>query len=270
MSPPISLALYPSQFILPPLPSTLFVVHLHIKVITILLRHWDQDQISLRLHHPTLSGDPATYIIRSLGSTEPERTTMQTPSKWSSSTKKLGGWEVYVAQSVSVCVLIIPYPATHIYILYIYIFPFFCVWREIWDSFPGLTAGTIEKRKNIIGEIFHYHKKRADDGYGTNRFQSSYCTVQSRLHYNPPEIIQMVSITQFLNNYTDRRNKRKFSLNIRRFDQSCPFFGFKESIRQRDWFDIFHSWIFSEIGVDIEEDWHVDLIPHRRISECVY
>jgi hypothetical protein len=112
-------------------PSTLFVVHLHIKVITILLRHWDQDQISLRLHHPTLSGDPATYIIRSLGSTEPERTTMQTPSKWSSSTKKLGGWEVYVAQSVSVCVLIIPYPATHIYILYIYIFPFFCVWREI-------------------------------------------------------------------------------------------------------------------------------------------
>jgi len=64
MSLPISLPLYPSQFILP-IPPPLFVVHLHIKVITILLRHWDQDQISLRLH-PTLSDDPATYIIRSL------------------------------------------------------------------------------------------------------------------------------------------------------------------------------------------------------------
>jgi hypothetical protein len=131
MSPPISLALYPSQFILPPLPSTLFVVHLHIKVITILLRHWDQDQISLRLHHPTLSGDPATYIIRSLGSTEPERTTMQTPSKWSSSTKKLGGGRfTWPNQCPFACSSFLTRQLIYIYYIYIY-FPFLCLARNM-------------------------------------------------------------------------------------------------------------------------------------------
>ena len=73
----------------------------------------------------------------------------------------------------------------------------------------------------------------------------------------------MVSITQF-NSYTEKKkeNLNKTLFSIRRFYQGCPFLGFKERIRQRDRFDIFHSRVFTEIGVDIEKDWHVDLISH--------
>lgn len=46
---------------------------------------------------------------------------------------------------------------------------------------------------------------------------------------------------------------------VRRLDEAGALFGLEKRVRQRDGFDVFHARVVAELGIDVEEHWHVHL-----------